>query len=102
MNWVSQEFVPESRRPNHAFSRFWESSQVWLLAPDGTPVACVHSEGFRTLAVPGNPIVWGASLLMEDGEWMGFWESWNTDKASVIRWVESKLSDMPPRQLSLL
>lgn len=100
MNWVSQASVPMSRRPNHAFAHLWDAA-LWALDSEGAPVACVHPEGLCTLAEPGQPMVWGASILMGDGSWMGFPESWSTDINKVREWAEAKIATIPPRQLSM-
>jgi hypothetical protein len=94
MNWVPQECVPESIRPPYHY----DASTLWLLGPDGSPLACVHYEGFNTWStcLP----VFSVDILTKDG-WFGQPASWTTDKAEAMSWAEAELAKQGPRQLSM-
>lgn len=94
MNWVAQECVPKSIRPPYRYSE----DTLWLLGSDGIPLACVHFEGFRTWST--NLPVFSVDMLTDEG-WFGQPASWTTDKAEAIRWAETNLPNLGPRQFSM-
>jgi hypothetical protein len=95
MSWVPMETVRRSLLPRYAIRH----DAIVLLDESGTPIAFVYLEHHTWERVP-KP-VYGACVRGADGVWMGDNASNSTDLEAVKRWVEEKIADQPPYQLSL-
>lgn len=93
MSWLSDEQVPDSVKP----CRYSESA-LWLLGPDGFPLACVHYENFRSWG-EGKP-VFGVSMQTDHG-WMLVRPLFTIDICIATAWADSELARQPPRQMRL-
>ena len=93
MNWLPQDSVPDSVKPAR-----YSQSALWLLGPDGFPLACVHYENFNSWGT--NKPVFGVSMQTGKGG-MHVQPMCTTDQGKAIGWAEAELERNPPRQLRM-
>lgn len=85
--------VPDSVKPQK-----YTQSALWLLGPDGFPLACVHYEHFNSWGA--NKPVFGVSMQTDQG-WMNVNPLFTTEIDKAMAWAEAELERNPPRQLRM-